>query len=226
MTIRVFSQKKIDYNYMNSDENLSFLSQAIVVRNYDAIELFLNIPDIDINKPVNNGFSTFQLACGKFIDNRIIEKFCKNPKVNINYVYRRHNVFQLVVSRGNPFTLECLIKNHPEIETGNFNVLFFYCLRHYHWLTLKILVDFYLKKNKNITTDEIVNSVKEKYANNINYKEEFCDVFRNIINEVRLITVKPPQFPNESIRKKIKKAKAGPIKPTIIVPQINKNQKH
>lgn len=75
---------RIDINYrFESNNGSTLLLEAIKERNEKAIEILLQIPNININYVDYSGYSTFTTVLDYHLSLRIVKMFCENPALNI-----------------------------------------------------------------------------------------------------------------------------------------------
>ncbi|KAK8843682.1 hypothetical protein M9Y10_024745 [Tritrichomonas musculus] len=200
----------IQLDYYSEESNQTMLGKAIQLNNTTAVKILVEKqPDLDFTKPALVFYPPLHIACHFFSDIKIFESLCKHPNVNVNQREDRHstNAFGVGVFLGNIYGTQYLVKNFPDLEYDSFLELFLITLSRRFLMGLKIMLSFYLDKNKNKSPGQIVVSFIDKNSSNQDFKLSFIEEMLGIIKEINSQKVRPPSIKEQknSIRFKIKR---------------------
>lgn len=176
----------INSSEMNNDP---LIINAIRKENINVVGMFLNNPLFDVNSHGNGNYHPLIYVCSLHSEIRMLDMFCKHPKINIDLKSHVFNVtaFQMSVTRGNTYAIDYFVMNSlVNLTQDSLNVLFFYCIANKLFYSFRITLKHFLSKNgKCKTINEIVGCF-ERTATVLNgFKNEFIDIFKNAIKELR-----------------------------------------
>lgn len=177
----------VNYNSLPDDEKFPLLIKAIQRENVKAVEIFLNHPDIDINNPGKGIFTPFQCACALHSDMKIIKMFCNHHGFNIGWKDSKYNAngFHLGIIKGNSYAVEYIIDNFSiSIDKNYYNLLIF-CLSKNILLISKILLKYFIRKNDEMSNDEMVEDIRKQTSSFHEFSEDLMNVLKDIIQELR-----------------------------------------
>ena len=174
----------IDVNYVDREEEDTFLTAAVHERNPNAVEYLLNnFPQIDVNSLALEKYSPLYYACGILCDMRTVKLLCNHPDIDISYHVRvsKFPVFHIGLARGNVAATKFLLDNYKDaLSIGESFVLVLFCLQYRHLLTLKLYLNFLMEKvdihDKNNSFDKIIKKVRTNQGNGNNYYEELTHI--------------------------------------------------
>lgn len=181
----------IDISHETVDKDgdvVTFLGRAIQLENIKALEILLSYNDININSRCFKNFSPFHLACKMGVDMKIIKMLSKYHDFDINFFEPNFGdtAFGLAVSNGNFYALQFIIDNFDSVEICQEDVNFFIycCIKCKNYLTMKIMLRYFLNEFDDVTSESIVESFKEDFSHEPDYNEEYINVLKKIINTI------------------------------------------
>ncbi|KAK8834922.1 hypothetical protein M9Y10_030452 [Tritrichomonas musculus] len=171
-------------------ENISFIGRAIQIENIKAIEIAMKYPNIDINKPCMKSYPPFLLACKYNTDVKILEMMSKYKGFDENSVDSdgdNDNALSIASFNGNFYALQ-FIKNNffDSISINKESISFdiFCCIKHNNFLTLELLVKFFLTKFK--TPDDLVKHFKIEFLLDPSFDEEYVEQLKKTLKKLDL----------------------------------------
>lgn len=183
LTKEFLNNPNIDINYYKDSESL--LGRAIEKENAFVIELMLKNEQIDVNKGAFQEFPPLVFACGNYADMKIIKLLFNHPDININLRDGIHNLnsFEISIARGNFYALQYFIESNSELDYKSFDIFLYFNLKSKFFKTLKIALKYFLKIEKNVEFEKLVDLINQLDYDKEIEKEQF-DYFKIIYDEL------------------------------------------
>lgn len=193
----------INVNY-SIENGQSLLIEAIRIDNLEMIDILLRHPDIDVNSDGGNGYHPLMFVCAIQREIKMLDMFCKHPKINVFLRSPRNHVtaFQISVTKGNTFAIDYFYENKLiDANNDSFNILFFHCCMRKELYALQVTLTYYMKMKENKTKDEILQDFKNVATELNGFNDEYIEMFQKVLNGIRIIKIAPPKLPpSESFR--------------------------
>lgn len=162
--------------------DLSILEIALNKRNTKCVEIILQMPGIDLH---SNGFSNLNPAVFATIFNcdlKTIDMICSHKNFAID---DPNSLVSSCCAIGNFYALKYTL-NH--FNDHNFEISFYLMLRSakkYNYYTLKILLEYYIRQNKELNCDEIIDKFKENISDISSLDSDQYKRIIEIIHEIK-----------------------------------------
>lgn len=108
-----------------------------------------NFPQIDVNSLALEKYSPLYFACEIWCDMRTVKLLCNHPDIDVTYHVKAFKVpiFHICLIRGNVVATKFLSDNYIDVlSIGKYIDLVLYCLQRRHLFTLKLYLNFIMKK--------------------------------------------------------------------------------
>lgn len=183
-----FLNKLLKYPELNvnlypfSKNKMTLLLEAIRERNEKAVEVLLNVKNIDINSYGSQNFTPFQCVCMLFFDMKIIKLFCNHPDFDINLLDDTNvfNAFDISVSRGNSYAVEYILDHYNNEKIILSSGVFMHCIEKHNLMCLKLILKYKLKY---LSKETIIRSFNTA-SDIIGYNDEDNKTFTKILDEL------------------------------------------